>query len=164
MQAQKCQQNSYLCEQTLERTVGRFAFRVVAEVESRLLRFPYVEKCLGVGETFTCPAGVRWQRRAVTGSQNMQIALHTMQTGECCSLHRTGQTRQPEKITSKDVALLFFVCRSENEMRQASELSRRQKTFLSFGWISSFRFRLGSFAHFLSLKSFSPSMRAFRSP
>ena len=58
MQAQKCQQNSYLCEQTLEQTVGRFAFRVVAEVESRLLRFPYVEKCLGVGETFTCPAGV----------------------------------------------------------------------------------------------------------
>ena len=100
-----------------------------AEVESRLLRFPYVEKCLGVGETFTCPAGVRWQRRAVTGSQNMQIALHTMQTGECCSLHRTGQTRQPEKITSKDVALLFFVCRSENEMRQASELSLRQKHY-----------------------------------
>ena len=50
VQAQDCQQKSYLCKQTLERTIGRFMFGVVAEVESRLLRLLYDEKYLWVGE------------------------------------------------------------------------------------------------------------------
>ena len=69
----------------------------------------------------------------------MQIAILTMQMGDYCFLHQTGQTRQPRKITPKRRGT--FVFRSKNKMRWASELSSPQDFFLLFGWISVFRLR-----------------------
>ena len=62
----------------------------------------------------------------------MQIAILTMQMGDYCFLHQTGQTRQPSKDNTKKTWHFCFPQRKQNALGERTEQSAR---FLSFVWL-----------------------------